>query len=175
MGVTTSSAAPRGQTEITHGIFLDAKYHWTPGQIAQNIQQGIVTPTHPPSVDRTPSADCMCLICYHFFPTINEMKCCQHAICTECLACIVKPPPEPRICPFCKVENFTISPNFGARQLSHFETGEVETPLAIDDSKPDDFNALMLQFPTIDTEIAWVMYQAGISVEEIAAEMGQSV
>jgi hypothetical protein len=116
----------------------------------------------------------MCLICYHFFPTINEMKCCQQAICTECLACIVKPPPEVRVCPFCRVENFTITPNLSARQLSHFESGEVDTPLAIDDTRPDDFNALMLQFPMVDTETAWMMYQAGISVDEIAAEIGQS-
>jgi hypothetical protein len=117
----------------------------------------------------------MCLICYHFFPRINETNCCQHAICTECLACIVKPPPEGRACPFCRVEDFALRPNLSSRELAHFESGEIDTPVSIDETRPDDFNALMLQFPAIDSEAAWLRYQAGVPVEEIAVEMGQSV
>jgi hypothetical protein len=60
----------------------------------------------------------------------------------------------------------------GDRELLHYETGEVEERLMIDDSRPDDFNALVLQFPSIDIDTAWDMYRAGITVDDIADAMG---
>jgi hypothetical protein len=83
------------------------------------------------------------------------MDCCQHAICIECLACIIPTRPGQRVCPFCRQNNF----------------GEDNAPLIIDESLPDDYNALLLQFPMIDPEAAWEMYQVGIPVEEIAASL----
>jgi hypothetical protein len=174
MGVSVSSSSPRGDTDVTHGIYQSSKYLWTPGQIAKNIQSGVVSPTFVPQTDRTFDHSCMCLVCYHWFPSINETNCCQHAICTECLACIVKPPPDDRVCPFCRRTNFEIRPNLGVRELTHYESGDQASPLVIDESRPDDFNALLLQFPAINPEEAWSLYQAGISVEEIANSIGQS-
>jgi hypothetical protein len=172
MGATTSTALAQNDDQEVHGIYPAGQYLWTPGQIAANIQAGIVSPTFSPSAERNLAYGCMCLICYHFFPSINEMGCCHHAICTECLACIIPTPPGRRVCPFCRMENFEVRPNVVARELCHYESGEDNAPLIIDESRPDEYNALLLQFPAIDPEAAWEMYQVGIPVEEIAASFG---
>jgi hypothetical protein len=44
----------------------------------------------------------------------------------------------------------------------------MQEPNCINSDRPDEFNALLMQFPTLDEESAWQLYQAGIPVEEIA-------
>jgi hypothetical protein len=171
MGLSTSQARPRGNTQVTHSIYPSNRYFWNAGQIAKNIQNGVVTPTYPPEARRTRTADCSCLICYQYFPRINQTNCCQHAACTECLACIAKPPPEARLCPFCRAANFTIQPNLQRRQLAHPSSpvdGIDDQPImGLEKSDSDELIALFMQYPDIDKEAARQLYQADVPVGEI--------
>jgi hypothetical protein len=175
MGVTTSTSNPRGDNEVTHGIYNASLYHWTPGQIAMNIQSKIVTPTYLPNRERSEANSCMCLICYLWFPSINETRCCQHPICTECLACIIKPPPENRVCPICQRENLTVRPNVGSKELARLPSSEDNQQPVIGEPQLDDFHALLLQFPDIDPETVWSLFQAGVSIKDIAISVGLSL
>jgi hypothetical protein len=73
----------------------------------------------------------------------------------------------------CHAEDFTIIPNVQVRELTHYDSDDDNALLSLDESKPDDFNALILEFPGIDADVCWSLYQCGISVEEIAATLTQ--
>jgi hypothetical protein len=107
----------------------------------------------------------------NYYPALNEVTCCGRSICTECLAAVVPPPPKERICPFDRTnKTFTVRANVDWKNLVHAETGVMQEPHAMDSDRPDEFNALLWQFPHLNEATAWELYQAGIPVEDIAAE-----
>jgi hypothetical protein len=171
MGLSTSQAMPRPETEAIHNIYPEKCYSWNAGQIASNIRSGVVTRTYPPEANRTRTADCSCLICYQYFPQINQTTCCQHTACTECLACIVKKPPAPRVCPFCRHKDFTIQPNMTRSTLTHPQSpidDAADRPImGLEKSDPDELIALFVQYPDIDKEAARQLYRAGVSIQQL--------
>lgn len=93
--------------KMTHNLY--AHYRWPKAQIINLIESGIISPMYPPS--ESPDGDkVFCAICYCFYPKVNLTGCCNHQICSECLAAIIEPPPQHRACPFCKKEDFPIIP-----------------------------------------------------------------
>ncbi|KAK8883211.1 hypothetical protein M9Y10_045862 [Tritrichomonas musculus] len=95
------------ELKTTHNLY--SHYRWSKQQINNLIENGIVSPMYPPS--ETPDGDkVFCAICYSYYQKVNLTGCCNHQICSECLAAVVDPPPAHRVCPFCKKEDFQIIP-----------------------------------------------------------------
>lgn len=173
MGVSTSECRPNAQHERLHGIYKTHQYNWTGEQVAYNIRHSKVTPILPYSKERTDQKKCFCEICYFYYEQINETTCCNHPICTECLAAVVESPPNQQVCPFCRAQQFRIRPNRSYHQLVNPTTIEVErAPDVIDignKNVPDEVLALLYQYPNTDVDIVMEMYSAQIPMEEIIA------
>lgn len=167
MGLTQSSVKPRAAAnEVIHHIYKDSNYKWSQGQIAANIRNHVVTPIYP-ILDEDGNRKCFCNICYNYYQKINETTCCGHAICTECLAAVISPPPEARVCPLCRAENFKIKIDVDSSHLSHKDDINSEPPLIIDPDLPDDINCIILQYPNIEKNIIIELHKAGLTAEEI--------
>lgn len=95
------------ELKTTHNLY--AHYRWPKTQIVNLIENGIISPMYPPS-DSPEGDKVFCSICYCYYPKVNITGCCNHQICSECLAAIIEPPPAHRVCPFCKKEDFKIIP-----------------------------------------------------------------
>ena len=176
MGLVQSGAAPRSDNDVPRGIY--PRYKWTREQFAANIQRGVLTPCFQPLKEPGRTTHAYCELCYHGFDLINEMQCCGHAACTECLAAYILPENfGNRICPFCRKQNFTIIPNRCRRDLNRpFDGGgTAEEPVILDwdDKLPEEVNLIFLEYsPSPEQrEMVIEMYNAGISAQDIIASL----
>ena len=95
------------ELKTTHNLY--SHYRWGKTQINNLIENGIISPMYPPC-DSPEGDKVFCSICYCYYQKVNLTGCCNHQICSECLAAIIEPPPAHRACPFCKKEDFPIIP-----------------------------------------------------------------
>lgn len=95
---------------------------WTNEQIAYNIHAGNITPYLPGECVMDKPNLCYCEICYLGFTRSNQIKCCGHCVCSQCLASIVKRDfLNSRECPFCRNAEFEILPNRDVNQQQSYE------------------------------------------------------
>ena len=175
MGLTTSSVSPnQSANETVHDIYKSTDYKWNKGQIAANIRRRVVSPIYPILSETTSGKKCFCPICYNYYSKINETDCCGHGICTECLSAIISPPPNERLCPFCRSKNFGLKINVDPSNLSHKDDIDAEPPLIIDQDLPDEINAIILQYDHLDKSAIIELYKAGFTAEEISSDLNQN-
>ena len=162
MGITSSSVTPNpNQNEtIIEGIYEPSQYKWTPGEIAANIRQRKVTPIYERRPAESPAKPCFCSICFCYYQAINEVTCCNNAICTECLAVCV-PKNGQKSCPFCRANIPGIRANVTIDHIHNKSDEQKEEDL------PDELLAIFLQYPNVDRIAVIEMYKAGVPIDEI--------
>lgn len=179
MGIeqSTSRATPRSADERPRGIW--PKYTWTDEEFAWCIQNHLVSPCLQPIADVKRIDLAYCEICYHGFPVINECSCCNHTLCTECLAAVVpKEQYSQRHCPVCKTSGFGVKPNVDKPHLKNkpFDPEPVDPEkeaIDWDDSLPEGINLAIVSYPNVPKEVKddlIMMYRSGVlSVDEVVA------
>ncbi|KAK8870398.1 hypothetical protein M9Y10_008280 [Tritrichomonas musculus] len=176
MGLTLSSVTPNAASnEVVHNIYKRSDYKWNKGQIAANIRNGIVTPIYPILDEDSGARKCFCPICYNYYAKINETTCCEHGICTECLSAIIPPPPQERMCPFCRSKDFKLRTNVDSNHLVHKDDYNSEPPLILDSDLPDEINCILLQYDHLDKNAIIELYKAGLSAEEILSGLNVNI
>lgn len=91
-------------------IFLKPKCKYTKEKFIQSVRNGEITPFYQPSPQKTYLNDIMCELCYNFFPRVNKLNCCKHAVCSNCVIFIDK-------CPMCRKDEISITANCASDQF----------------------------------------------------------
>ena len=83
---------------------------WDDKQIRRLIGDGKLAARCKGTEVRVQVTDTECPICFLNYPAVNQTKCCQASICTECYL-QVRPPKEKRVaCPFCNTPALMVTP-----------------------------------------------------------------
>ncbi|KAJ6231742.1 protein sip5 [Anaeramoeba flamelloides] len=107
-------------TKPTYEIYEEIS--WDCGFVKKQILQKKLSPLFEPSGNSTKFSNCVCSICYYYFPILNQTHCCNKGICTECYLQIQpkKQATSKDLCPFCRKNSFKIKYNLReARSTNH--------------------------------------------------------
>lgn len=81
---------------------------WEDKQIRRLIGDGKVAARLKGLEVRRAETDTECPICFLHYAQVNQTKCCQASLCTECYL-QVRPPKEKVVCPFCNASHLSVS------------------------------------------------------------------
>ena len=165
--------------QTAHYTNMYSKYKWDIHVISSNINASKFTPIYQYSPEKTSTHNVMCNICYNYFPAINQTNCCFHHICTECIAATVDP--NDLICPFCRKQNFTVTPNQKKENLKADDADDIEyskyqqkvkDDFDFDEAKgcSDEAIVIAMQYK-LDVKIVNELLNAGLSQEEIISNL----
>ncbi|CAN8076422.1 unnamed protein product [Agarophyton chilense] len=150
MGNTSSVSLRLRRRRIDDPAALDLPFkssglyptcNWDDKLVRRLILRGDLAPRYPGEDDPSPNVREECPICMLVYPVLNQTKCCQARLCTECYLQIRPPRHNKEPCPFCKYKRLDATCR-GPRDAADLDREEMEQHNALQAIKRANANTL---------------------------------